>query len=169
MITTYSPPAQAAPFRQFNSKTLTANNTTVSVPLWRVTGVVRINKLMGIVTTVLGSNHTAAYFRLNDQTAQPAITLAAGVTLSSAAAGTMVSKLGLAAAAAIASTSAAGRVVEPTTLETLDFSEFVVVAKSGANSDIEYTYTTTNAPTSGVIQFVVDYEPLSADGALAAQ
>jgi len=150
-------------------KTTNANNTTANVPLFRVTGIVRILKLYGVVTTVLGATHTLAFFRLNDQTAQPAITLAVGPTLSAAAVGTIIGKLGLAAAALTASTAAAGRVVEPTTLETLAFSEFLVVAKGGANTDIEYSYATLDAPTSGAIQFFVEYQAISANGALVAQ
>lgn len=151
-----------------NSKTLSGNNTTVAVPIFGLTGTVIVTQLYGIVTTVLGSNHTAAYFRLNDQTAQVSITASSGVTLSSLAAGSWFGKTGLAAAAATAKTNAAGAILEPTTLETLIPSPFMLVKKTGATTNIEYVYTTTNTPTSGVIQFFVQYQPLSADGALAA-
>jgi hypothetical protein len=46
---------------------------------------------------------------------------------------------------------------------------FIVIKKDGANTDIEYRYSTTNTPTSGVIQFFIEYIPLSASGALTAQ
>ena len=73
-------------------------------------------------------------------------------------------KKGLAAAALTLLTSAAGRVSEPTTLETQYFSPFVAVKKSGATTQIEYVYATTDTPTSGVIQFFVSWLPVSADG-----
>lgn len=152
-----------------DSQTLVANNTTAAVPLFRITGSVEVRGLWGVVTTDLGSNITAAYWRLNDQTAQSDITLATGTTLSSAAAGSIIVKKGLAAAALTLLTSAQERVSEPTTLETLYFSPFVVVKKSSANTDIEFVYTTTNTPTSGAIQFFLRWIPLSADANVVAQ
>lgn len=148
------------------SQTLSGSNTTVAVPLFRVTGSILVNALYGVVTTVLGSNNTAAYFRLNDQTTQSDITLNTGTTLSSAAAGSIIVKKGLATAAVTLLTSAQERVSEPTTLETMYFSPFVAVKKPAANTDIEFVYTTTNTPTSGVIQFFCGFIPLSADGDL---
>lgn len=142
---------------------LSGSNTTVATPVFRITGSVEIRGLWGEVTTVLGSNVTAAFYRLNDQTAQPDITLATGTTLSSAAVGSMLVKKGLAAAAVTLLTSAAGRVSEPTTLETTYFSPFVVVKKTGATTDIEFVYTTTNTPTSGAILHFIRWLPLSSD------
>lgn len=149
-------------------KTLSANNATLAVPLFRITGIVHVFGIWAVVTTVLGSNVTAAYLRLNDQTAQSDITLATGVTLSSAAVGSLLIKKGLAGAALTLLTSAQERVSEPTTLETLLFSQFALVKKPGANTDIEFVYSTTNTPTSGKIKFYARYFPLSDDGALVA-
>lgn len=151
-----------------NTLTLSANNTTAATAVFRVTGVVQVHALWGVVTTVLGSNNTAAYWRLNDQAAQSDITLATGTTLSNAAVGSIIVKKGLAGAALTLLTSAQERVSEPTTLETIYFSPFLVVKKPAANTDIEFVYTTTNTPTSGAIQFFAQYQPLSADGLLAA-
>ena len=151
-----------------NSKTFNANNTTAYVPVFRITGSVLIKKLYGVVTTVLGSAHTVAYFRLNDQTAQLNITLNTGTTLSSAPAGSLIMKTGLAAAAVTLKSNAAGAILEPTTLETVIPSEFVITKKTGANTDIEYSYATTNTPTTGVMQFFVEWQPLSADGGITA-
>lgn len=144
--------------------TLSANNTTANVPIFTVTGTVEIRGIWGVVTTVLGSNHTAAYWQINDQTATPDITLATGTTLSAAAAGSVIVKKGLAGAALTLLDNSAGRVSEPTTLETMYFSPFVVTKKTGALTQIEYVYSTTNTPTTGAIQFFVRYLPLSADG-----
>lgn len=150
------------------SLTLSGSNTTVNAPIFTITGTVLITQLFGVVTTDLGANHTAAFWRLNDQTAQPAITLATGTTLSAVKAGSVIVKKGLAAAALTLLDNAAGRVSEPTTLETDYFSPFVAVKKTAATTQIEYNYTTTDTPTSGVIQFFVNYQPLSADGLVAA-
>ncbi|MBU6501170.1 MAG: hypothetical protein KGJ89_05385 [Patescibacteria group bacterium] len=150
-----------------NSKTLVGSNATVAVPLFTLTGTVMVTGLWGVVTTVLGANNTAAYFRLNDQTVQSNITVNTGVTLSAAAAGSVIVKNGLAAAAAVLLSASQERVSEPTTLETLYFSPFVIVKKPAATTQIEFVYSTTDTPTSGAIQFFVAYYPLSADGDLA--
>lgn len=149
------------------SHTFVGSNATVVVPLFRITGNVEIKALYGVVTTDLGSNHTAAAFRLNDQTAQVDITLNTGVTMSSLKAGSMIAKKGLAAAAAVAINNSAGRVNEPTTLETKYFGDFVVTKKTGANTDIEYVYATTQTPTTGAMTFYCRYIPLSADATVA--
>ena len=151
------------------SQTLSGSNTTVATSLFRITGSVQVVALYGVVTTDLGANNTAAYWRLNDQTAQVDITLATGTTLSAIKAGSVIVKKGLAAAALTLLNNSAGRVSEPTTLETTYFSPFVAVKKTAANTDIEFVYTTTDTPTSGVIQHFVVWLPISQDAAVAAQ
>lgn len=143
-----------------NSKTLTGNNTTVNVPIFTVTGSVQILGIWGNITTTLGANNTAAYWRLNDQTAQSNITLNTGTTLSGAVAGSVIVKKDLVSAALTFLNASQERVSEPTTLETSYFSPFVAVAKPGAVTNIEFTYTTTDTPTSGVINFYVQYIPI---------
>lgn len=151
-----------------DSQTLTANNTTVHVPIFTITGSVLVYALYGVVTTALGSNNTAAYWRLNDGTNQSDITVSTGTTLSSATAGSIIVKKGLAAAALTLLNASQERVSEPTTLETSYFSPFVATAKNGATTQIEFTYTTTETPTSGAITFYLGWTPLSADGAVTA-
>jgi hypothetical protein len=151
-----------------NQKSLSASNTTAAVPLFRLTGSVYVFALWGVVMTVLSSNNTAAYLRLNDQSAQSDITLNTGTTLSSAAVGSLIVKKGLAGAAVTLLTSAQERVSEPTTLETILFSPFLIVKKSAANTDIEFVYTSTNTPATGAIKFYARYFPLTDDGALVA-
>ena len=149
--------------------TLVGDNETAAVPLFRITGNIEVRALYGIVTTAIGSNHTAAYFRLNDQTAQVDITASSGVTMSSLAAGSMIAKKGLTAAAAIAINNSAGRINEPTTLETNYFGPFIMTKKTAANTDIEYVYSTTQTPTTGAIQFYLRYIPLSDDAKVTVQ
>ena len=151
-----------------NSKTLVGNGATVAVPLFSVTGSVMINAIYGVVTTVLGANNTAAYWRLNDQTAQVSITASSGTTLSAAAVGGTIVKKGLAAAALTFLDAAAGRVSEPTTLETPYFSPFTVVQKTGGvATNIEFVYTTSDTPTSGTIAFAVSWVPLTLGSGIA--
>lgn len=151
-------------------QTLVGNNTAgIATPIFRLTGSLEVRALWAVVTTDLGANHTAAYWRMNDQTAQPAITVATGTTLSGIKAGSMIVKKGLAAAALTKIDNAAGVISEPTTLETTYFSPFTFTKKTGANTDIEYVYSTTDAPTSGVLQHFLRWLPLSADANVAVQ
>lgn len=150
------------------SQTLSANNTTAATAIFGLTGTVEVLKIWGVITTTLGANHTAAYWRLNDQTAQVNITLNTGTTLSAKVAGSAIVKKGLVAAALVLLDNAAGVVSEPTTLETVFSSPFVIVKKTAATTNIEYVYTTTDTPTSGVIQHFVEWRPMSSDGALVA-
>lgn len=154
------------PIRQVVSITLDASNTTKSHVLWTVTGAVEIYKLGGIVTTALGSNVTAAHWRIDDQTAQPVITAAAGTTLSSVAAGSVILKTGLAAAALTLIDNSAGRVNHGAAIADNMHCPFIVTKKTGATTTIDFRYTTTETPTSGVIQFYVEYINISSDGQL---
>lgn len=151
-----------------NTQTLSGSNTTVATPIFRVTGSIEVRGLYGVVTTDLGANHTAAYWRLNDQTAQVAITLATGTTLSGIKAGSLIVKKGLVGAALAKLNNAAGVISEPTTLETTFFSPFVFVKKTAATTDIEYVYTTTETPTTGAIQHFLRWLPLSVDAQVTA-
>lgn len=152
-----------------DSQTLTGNNTTVATPIFGVTGSVLITALYGVVTTTLGANNTAAYWRLNDQSAQVNITLSTGTTLSAKTAGSTIVKKGLAAAALTVLDAAAGVVSEPTTLETEYFSPFTLVQKTGGvATNIEFVYTTTDTPTTGAITFYAKYIPLGVGSKLTA-
>lgn len=148
--------------------TFSGSNATVNVPLFHITGAVEVLRLWGVVTTVIGVNHTAASWRLNDQTAQIYLTAIGGVDISGNAAGSLLVKNGLKAAAAVELTNAAGVVSEPTTLETLYFSPMVLIKKTAAVTDIEYHYATTDEPTSGSMIFYVSWLPISEDGAIEA-
>jgi hypothetical protein len=153
-------PVQGTGLMLSNSKTLVGTGAAVAVPIFHVTGTVQVLAIWGNITTVLGNN-TAAYWRLNDQSAQVSITLSTGTTLTSNPVGSTIVKKGLAAAALTLLDSINGAVSEPTTLETPYFSPFVVVQKTaGVTTDIEFVYTTTDTPTTGVINFYVQYIPI---------
>src|SRR5260221_203359 len=101
------------------SQTTNANNTTANTPIFRITGTIEVRGLWGVITTTLGANHTGGLWRLNDQAAQISITT--GATLSALAAGTVLVKKGLVAAAGVVLNNVAGVISEPTTLETIYF------------------------------------------------
>jgi len=148
-----------------NSKTLSANNTTANVPIFTVVGSVQILAIYGVVTTDLGNN-TAAYWRLNDGSNTPSITLSTGTTLSSVAAGSVIVKKGLAAAALTLLNNSASLVSEPTTLETSYFSPFVATQITAGTTNIEFVYTATDTPTTGVITFYCQYLPIGSGSKL---
>lgn len=150
--------------------TLSASNTTASVDLFTVTGSVEVTGLWGVVTTVLGSNQTAAYWRLNDGAAQSAISLATGTTISNLPVGSLLSRRSLVSVALVASTAAQEQVVDPVAATAPSyFMPFVLVQKTaGATSTVQLVYTTTNTPTSGAIKFFIRWLPLSTGSKIQA-
>lgn len=148
--------------------TLIVNNTTGSNLLFGITGSIQVLQLYGVVTTVLSSNITAAFYRLNDQTAQPAISLATGTTLSNATVGSVIARKALAATALTFIDASAARITESSAVNLGFFSPFVLTQKTaGVQTDVEFRYTTTNAPATGVIQFYMTWLPISSDGAVS--
>lgn len=154
----------------YKSLTLAASNTTANVPIFTVTGSVEVLGIWGIVTTALSSNITAAYLQINDQTATPDITLASGVTLSSFTAGSLLARTSVAGIALVGSNSSAGKVTDPVAATAPAFlMPFAVTQKTGGVlTQIEFVYTTTNTPASGVINWGLRWLPLSSDGNVVA-
>lgn len=144
-------------------QTFTANNTTATTPLFGVVGVVEVLRIWAIVTVVIGSNHTASAYRLNDQSAQVDITLATGSTASNFPVGSILRKNATNASAIGTKSSAAGGISDASVT---NFAPSVLVQKNGAITNIEYVYTTTNAPTSGAVVHYVEYRPLSVNGSI---
>ena len=155
-------------FQSQKSQTLSGSNTTVNTALFSVTGTINIRALYGEVTTVLGANNTAAYYQIDDQTATPDITLASGTTLSAAAVGSIIARTSVAGVAVTLANSSAGRVTDPVAATAPDvFMPFFVTQKTGSIlTTINFVYTTTETPTSGVIRHNVKWEPVSNDGNL---
>jgi hypothetical protein len=143
--------------------TLTASNTTASVPLFKVTGSVQVLALYGIVTTALSSNVTATHWRTDDQTAQVAISAAAGPTISSFSVGSQLTRRSLVSTALIGTSAAAAAVIDPVAATAPGFfMPFVVVQKTnGVLTTIDFRYTTTNTPASGEITFYAGWVPLT--------
>lgn len=152
-----------------SSKTLTGNNTTVATAVFTITGVVEVLRIWGVVTTVLGSNVTAAAYRLNDSTAQSDITLSTGSTLSSFSVGSAFYKRGLSTTALTIVSASQERVNDPSAANTPEFTSVILTQKTGSvTTNIEFVYATTNTPTSGAIQHFVEWRPLSAGSTLTA-
>ena len=154
--------------RAAKTQTLSGNNTTVATPLFRVTGSVEVTQLYAIVTTALGSNQTAAHWRTNDQTATLPISAAAGTTISSFAVGSKLTRGSLVSVALTGNNSSAAKVIDPVAATApAVHMPFEVVQKTDAvQTDIEFVYTTTNTPTSGVLVHYIEWQPLTPDSTL---
>lgn len=154
------------------SKTLSinGNNATSANPIFTLSGAVEVRGLYGVVTTTLSSNITAAFWRLNDQTAQASISLATGTTLSAATAGSAIARRSLVSVALTLINAAAGAVSDPVAATAPSYlMPFGIAQKTGGVlTQIEFVYTTTNAPATGEIKFYARYIPLSEDGQLIA-
>ena len=155
-----------SPFKVSKSVIFSGDNTTVVVPLFTLTGSVMLTRLWGEVTTQIGTNHTIASFRLNDQTAQVYLTAVGGTTLSAIKAGSIIIKDKLVAVAVTKLDNVAGVVSETATAGIPVFSPVVLVKKTAATTQIEYRYATTDSPTTGAITFYASYYPLSDGGCL---
>lgn len=149
--------------------TLSASNTTAAVPLFTVVGSVQVLALYGVVTTALSSNITAAYWRQNDGTAQQAISLATGTTLSSFAVGSTIVRRSLVSVALAGTSTATGTVTDPIAATAPgSFMPFILAQKTGGvTTNVEFVYTTTNTPASGAIKFYIGWVPLTPESSLS--
>lgn len=150
-----------------NSKTLVGNNTTVAVPLFTVVGKIEVTALYGDVTTALGNN-TVAFWRTNDGSTQNPVTLATGTTITNAIKGAVISKKAGVATALTLSAGTSVIVGESATAGANYFQDFVVFDNSLATSNIEFVYTTTDTPTTGVINFHLRWAPLTQSSTVIA-
>ena len=140
--------------------TLDANNTTASVNIFQITGTIQIYRLYAEVTnTSTLTNCTAASFDLWDSTSAVQISAATGV-LSGVAVGTYIIKDGLAANAFAVNDATAGSITEQTYEGSDVFSRFIVTQKTGANTYIRFTYTTTDAPIDAALTVYIEFHPL---------
>lgn len=155
--------ANQARFLQ-KAQTLSGSNATVKTAIFTITGGVYVLGLWFEVTTTIGANHTAAYYELNDQTATPDITVSTGITLSGLAVGTMGIKNALTAASLLLRSNAAGTFSEPATAGIPLLSPFFVGKKTAAVTTIDYSYATTDTPTTGALLHSIQWIPLSSDG-----
>lgn len=165
MGNTFQPNAESS---RLASKTIVTNvnNTTGSIVVFTIAGSIEVLRIFGVVSTVISANHTAAHLRLNDQTATIDLTLNTGITLSALAVGTTVYRSGLVAAALTLKDNVVGAFLDAQSAGNGVFTPFSVVKKTGAVTTIDYRYTTTDAPSTGGIQWFMAWRPLSADASV---
>ena len=143
--------------------TLSANNTSETINLFKVTGTVEIIDAYGEITdaTTL-TNMTGCYFDLWDGTTAVEITdSAGGATLSGAPVGSMILKTGDSSNIATVVLADQCRVTEADSSKKTHH-PFVITQKNGANTYIRCHYTTTDAPINAKVKFFVVYR--SRDG-----
>lgn len=141
------------------SKTLSGNNTTVATPIFTIAGLVEITGLYAVVTTALGTNCTAAYWRTNDGATQSNITLNTGTDISNAVAGSLIYK-GREAAVALVLVNATSFKIGGNSSAALPFQPFLGIPNVAATSNIEFVYSTTDTPTVGALTFYVRWFPI---------
>lgn len=149
------------------SITLVTGNSAHYFPLFTLTGSVQVIALYGVVTTTLGSNVTAAHWRLQDQTAQPVISLVTGTTLSNAAVGSNITRSSVVGVALALKDAIAGGVQDPIAATATDvYMPFTVVQKVGSIlTEIEFVETTNNG-SLGAITFYAGFIPLTCNSNL---
>ena len=143
-----------------NLETIAGSSTTESLPIWTITGSIYLHKLVGVVTVAMGSNHTAGHWRLEDGTNAPTVT-ASGSALSGLGVGSICFKRGIASSVMDVRNSSQTQIREAVTAGFSGLSPGILVAKNGATTNLVYRYTTTNTPTSGVLQVFLEWDPLS--------
>jgi hypothetical protein len=134
--------------------TLDASGTTQNLNCFQITGQVKCFALYGVVTTAATfTNCTAANFQLYDSTAPVDLTKNDGV-LSGMAVGTLFGKTTTAATTMSIANNAAGALIEA------NWDPFVVNQKTGANTYLRFTYTTTDAPIAATMTIYCEYYPI---------
>jgi hypothetical protein len=146
------------------SVTLAGSGATEILDLFKINGAVKIKELSGIVTSAATlTNMTDCHFNVNDAAADYPITKTTTCTMSTAIVGSIVTKLDTAAAVAYFKDGTTGGVIEAGQAQ-FPY-EFVVIKKSGAETVIQFIYTTTDSPIAATMDFYVKYEKI-ADGYL---
>ena len=146
---------------------MVGNNTTVHLPVFQVTGTVRLIQVYGIVTVALGANHTASNFSFTDLSNTNALSANATTPASAAPPGTLIGVLGPSATATAVVSSSQARAGSPSANLEL-FQEYGAVANATTATYIGYSYATTDTPTTGTIEFFCVYQPLSIGAAVVA-
>jgi hypothetical protein len=142
--------------------TLNANAAPQSLNCFAVTGSVQVLRLYGQITTATTlANCTAAQFDLYDGAATTAITKNDGV-LSGMAVGTTFFK------GAVNTTTMAVLSNATGAFSDLSFYPFIVEKKTGQNTFIRFTYTTTDAPIAATLTIYAEYREIGTSSVLAA-
>jgi len=137
--------------------TLSASNTTASENIFQITGTVEILSIHGGVadaTTLV--NCTAAHLEMYDGTATSDITRNQG-ELSGVSVGTFINKNATAANDFVVCDPVAGVFSEPAS-GNKSFAPFTITQKTGTDTFIRFTYTTTDAPINAQIDWEVRWD-----------
>lgn len=148
---------------QSNIQTINAAIATANLPIFRVVGRIILKQLYGIITTTLSANHTAASFRLNDQLATVQLSAIGGSTLSGFTDNSIIMRTGTDSRVLVAANAGTNPPVGSISLVDITSQTHlsVITAKTGANTDIEYRYSTTDNPATGAMQFYIIWRPLT--------
>jgi len=142
--------------------TLDANNETKYYNLFKVTGAVKINHMCGEVTTALSSNITDLGVDLWSANATSNVS-SFSLDVSAAPDGSLMCRNNTSGNALSYFEADQPRVGD---LEYTDTLEFMLVAEPDTDNYMRFGYTTTDTPSSGAINFRVDWEPISDNGFL---
>lgn len=150
----------ASQYRLFTSsvKPLTALTGTANVDFGIVTGPIHIHRLFLVVRSALG-NHTDAKFAGYDGTTTLLLTNTSGPTMTNFVAGTTGFKCRLSTSAVSLAVGNGGSIIQYN--PAYGDVPFFFQVKIGTTTYLRYTFTTTDNPTIGSMQFSVLYEPLS--------
>jgi len=151
-----------------NDITLSANNAAASVNIFQITGSIEVYRIYGSIKTAgTLTDCDSAYFDLYDSTTAFPITKNDG-DIGGMGVGTFFSKEGVATVTMTVIDPVAGSVVEPAT-DKKAFTPFIVTQKTGANTYVRFTYTTTDTPIAAVLSMHIEYrEPPSGGGTIVA-
>lgn len=143
--------------------TLAASGGSESVNIFQLTNTVRIVSIHGFVETATTfTNCTAAQFDLWDSTAAVALTKNDGV-LSGMAVGTFFAKNAAATVTMAVANNATGVLTEGASLSKA-FAPFFITQKTGANTYVRFTYTTSDAPIAATLGIHCRFIPESWNG-----
>jgi hypothetical protein len=147
--------------------TLSANNTSASVNVFQLTGVVKINLLHGeVVDATTFSNCTSVYFDLWDGTTSVPITKTTGASMSGYNVGAFFIKDSDVSSALSTLNNASTGFKEPATGQRVN-TEFLAIQKTATNTYIRFNYTTTSAPINAQIKVDVAWADIDS-GTLTA-
>lgn len=144
--------------------TLTGSGGIANNIVFTVTETIEVFKLQGFVSTALQNCGTASLGFFDGSVTTDITQPTPGATLTNFVANSWVGVTGTAGAALTVKNANAGYVFSPTTNILLQ--PLILGQKSGATSTVEFTYTTSNTPTSGAIQFEMWWRPLTTNAAV---
>jgi len=137
--------------------TLNANNTTANVNVFQVTGNVRVMAIHGhIKTKTTLTNLTNAYFAIWDGSVERALTKVTGATMSGYNVDAYFAKTQDATVSMSTANNSVGNFIEPST-DKDTFQEFIAIQKTGTNTYIRFTYTTTDAPINATLEIHIEF------------